>query len=225
MLILVPLAGCSTHRAIRLRNKSLKEWGAYQWSKDKEHSAVNKTWTIYSRKVKGSKFKEFKITGKVMASPKKAVMAFQEEIVNNKSYPYKNEGSFKILSSSKDSLIVYSVHPMPFPFRDRSICKRVQISSDSESGIKKIQWTEDWVSNTEDTKGTVHMNRANGFWMFEPGGKSQSIATYVVHAEPGGNIPAWLFNSTIEKGLVKKLKRMEMIIQKMEQAALCNNDW
>ncbi len=140
-MTLVSAIGCSTNRAIRLRNKDLKEWGIYQWSKDKKNSDTITGWTIYSRKVKGSKFKEFKITGKISVTSPEVIRRLLEKSETSKS---------------------------------------------------------------------------PGSWKFEPFGNQSSKAIYIVYADSGRKISPRLANANTRKGLVKKLRSIEMIIQKLK---------
>lgn len=51
-------------------------------------------------------------------------------------------------------------------------------------------------------EGVVRVKKSDGSWLFEPldGGKRTRI-TYRILTEPGGNVPAWMFNRTSVRGL------------------------
>lgn len=216
-MLFILFTGCSTQRANRLRNKSMKEWASYQWEENEKLANLDRGWHVYSRKVKDSKFKEFKIEGLINVSPSKAITTLREKTENSKLYLDEKEGFVDVLNSAPKELLVYSVYHMPFPFKDRSMCERFTVSIDSISGVHKISWMEDWTAYTGSTTGTIKMPIARGFWLFEPTGEGTSKASYCVHAEPGGHIPAWMVNATVGKGLSKEFESLEDIAANFSQ--------
>ncbi|WP_323756129.1 hypothetical protein [Roseivirga sp.] len=74
-------ASCSTHHAVRLRNKNIKESSAFQWKEIKtSRDSEDEKWTIYSRNIKGTNFSEYKIEGEIKASSKACIAAFKQDI-------------------------------------------------------------------------------------------------------------------------------------------------
>ena len=66
------------------RDQSIKEWERYEWktlAEDNESNPVS--WVAYARKVRNSKFKEFKIVGEINVPPEKAIRILSE---NNEIY-------------------------------------------------------------------------------------------------------------------------------------------
>lgn len=174
-------------------------------------------WTIYSRKKAGSKFKEFKIIGNINVTPEKAIMALREKTENSEKYIKEKAGYIKILSSSEAEVLVYSVFNMPFPLKDRAMCERFLFFKNEETGVHKITWQEDWQAAPPVKKNLVRMPVARGSWEFVPIGTDKSSATYIVHADPGGNIPAWMVNTTVSKGLPDELKAIEEIARQVSK--------
>jgi len=207
---------CSAYRAERLKNKSYREWKAYQWNQEKEYEENGLIWTSYSKKIEGSNFKEFKIIGEINVSPATAVVVLREKTENSQNYLEKDEGYIEVLSSNEREAVIYSVYNMPFPFKDRAMCERFSFSVEEKSGIHKISWVEDWTMVPQKKEKVINMPIARGSWEFAPIGKNRSIATYIVHADPGGSIPAWMANSTVGKGLSKELKNIEAIAQTLK---------
>lgn len=216
MLFMAILSSCSTHRAKRLRNKSIKEWKSYEWKQDQKNTDGNKGWTVYSRKVKDSKFKEFKIEGEICVSPSKSIESLREKTENSQKYVDEKEGFINVLSSTQNETVIYSVYNLPFPFRAREMCERFLFTENKETGVLKISWKEDWAVAPPKTRGMVRMPIVRGSWEFKPIDTDKSMATYIVHAEPGGMISAWMANSTVGKGLAKELKSIEEIAYTLE---------
>ncbi|MGB6153036.1 MAG: START domain-containing protein [Pricia sp.] len=209
----VTLLGCS---ATQQRNKSIKEWEAYHWKRIAESAKnIPGNWISYSKNIKDSKFKAFKIKGTVRATPKEAVEALRYRIENWTAFYSEKEVYFEVLESDSTELLVYSIFKLPFPFRDRSMCEKFTIKEDSASGIHEISWHQEW-QKAPPEKGIIRMPVARGSWTFEPIDSSQSIATYEVYTDPGGSLPAWMYNSTVQKGLPKELNDIEQIAKELQ---------
>ena len=196
---------CSAQRATRLKNRSYREWKAYQWQIEGQKDENGQRWTSYSRKVEGSKFKEFKIVGEMSITPALAVKALRARTEDSTTYLDEDEGFIEVLSNSKEEALVYSVYNMPFPFKDRAMCERFVFSHDKESGTHKISWKEDWEHAPKRNDNAIKMPVARGSWEFIPINENLTKATYIVHADPGGSIPAWLVNLSVANGLYKEL--------------------
>ncbi len=163
-------SSCSTHRAIRLRNKSIKEWSAYQLEEVKKSSEGEaEKWAIYSRKIKGTNFSEYRIEGNITAAPKTCLAAFKQDIRNqaadlgNEKYP-----TYEIVSESDDSLLTYIVHHEPFPFKDTEMSIMYVFSKD-EAGTTGVTWHEAW--DESQIQPSMKLNRVETFrgsWSFAP---------------------------------------------------------
>lgn len=186
-------SSCSTHRAIRLRNKSIKEWSAYQLEEVKKSpEGKGEKWTIYSRKIKGTNFSEYKIEGDIEASPKACVAAFKQDILNhsadlkNKKYP-----TYEIASDSKDSLLTYVIHNEPFPLKDTEMSVRYVFSNDKD-GSTGVTWHEAWAeSQVQPSKKLNRVETFRGSWSFAPTSGNSCRAANSVQFDPKG-MPLWL---------------------------------
>lgn len=210
LLILALIQACTSGR-----NKSIKKWEAYEWQELSAKEGL--FYKIHTRKVKESPFKEFKIKGVVRATPKEAVEALRYRIEHWKEFYTEDEAYFEVLESDSSKLLVYSVFKLPFPFRDRSMCERFIIEDDTVSGTTKISWGQEW-EKAPSEKNIIRMPVATGSWTFEPHNGDSSMATYQVYTEPGGMLPGWMYNSTVQRGLPKELDAVESISGKLRKA-------
>lgn len=200
-------SSCSTHRAIRLRNKSIKEWSAYQFEEIKKSpDSEGEKWTIYSRKIKGTNFSEFKIEGNIEASPKTCVVIFRQDIQNqaadlkNKKYP-----TYDIVSESKDSLLTYVIHNEPFPLKDTEMSVRYIFFND-EDGSAGVTWHEAWnESQVQLSKKFSRVKTFRGSWSFTPVSSNSCYASNSVQFDPKG-IPLWLVKPMVIKFLKNGLE-------------------
>ena len=199
-------------------SSSITVFDAHGWKLLQHATEDPANWKVYSRKVKGSSFKAYKISGKIDVRPSEAVAALRYKTENSKVFLSEKEGFIKVLENTPDELLAYSVYCLPFPFRDRAMCERFMFSSDSTSGMYSISWVEDWQSAPPAEKGVVRMPIARGSWTFEPLGADSSIATYLVYTEPGGTLPAWMVNQTVKKGMEKALHEVASLANHLKQA-------
>lgn len=182
------------------------------WKTEKQDGSTNPPgWTTFSRKKAGSKFKEFKITGIINVTPKKAISVLREKTENSEKYISEKDGFIQVLEKTEDMMLVYSVYNLPFPFKGREMCERFLFFENKETGAQRISWQEEWQAAPPQEKDLIRMPVARGSWEFEPAGSGRSLATYIVHAEPGGKIPAWMVNATVSKGLPAELKSIEEV--------------
>jgi len=200
-------SSCSTNRAIRLRNKSIKEWSAYRLEAiKKSRASEDEKWTIYSRKIKGTNFLEFKIEGDIEALPKACLAAFRQDILNqaadfkNKKYP-----TYEIVSESKDSLLTYVIHNEPFPLKDTEMSVRYLFCND-EDGSTGVRWHEAWdESQVQPSKKLNRVETFRGSWSFAPISGNSSQAANSVQFDPKG-MPMWLVKPMVIKFLKNGLK-------------------
>lgn len=201
------LSSCSTHRAIRLRNKSLKEWDAFQLEEIKKSTdSEGEKWTIYSRKIKGTNLSEYKIEGTIEASPKACVAAFRKDIMNqaadlqNKKYP-----TYEIVRESKDSLSTYVIHNEPFPLKDTEMSVSY-IFFDGEDQNAEVKWNEAWnESQVPLSKKLKRVETFRGSWSFTPTSDNSCKAANSVQFDPKG-MPTWLVKPMVVKFLKNGLE-------------------
>ena len=74
-----------------------------------------------------------------------------------------------------------------------------------------------------EVSGVVRMTRADGYWKFREMGNGRVEVTLQIHAEPGGNIPGWLANTSVTStpietllSLAKEVKNPRYHNQKFE---------
>jgi hypothetical protein len=206
------LSSCSTQRAIRLRNKSIKEWSAYQWGEVKKSSDNDaKEWSVYSRKVKGTTSLEYKIEGNINSTPEACLAAFKQDLHQQadgsmeKKYPI-----YDIKEESEKGLLTYVVHNEPFIFKDTEMSVRY-LFFNQEDGSTEVKWREAW----EDCpiQASKKLNRIESFrgsWNFTPLVNNSSQGVKTVQFDPK-KMPRWLFEPMVLKFLKDGLKEIAEI--------------
>lgn len=201
------LSSCNAHRAIRHKDKSVKESSVYQLQVVKESSEDEaKKWTIYSRKIKGTNFFEYQIEGEIVASPSVCLVFFRQDMLsqaadlNNKKYPIYN-----VVSASQDSLLTYVIHHEPFPFKNTEMSIRYIFHDTAADGAGVI-WHEAWdETQIPLTKNLKRVETFRGSWSFISSSVNACQATNGVQFDPK-KMPRWLFEPMIIKFLKEGLE-------------------
>lgn len=164
------------------------------------------SWIIYTRKIIGISFLEYKIEGNIESSPKACISSFKEEIHNqandtsNKKYP-----TYEIRDESIDSLLTYVIHNEPFPFKSTEMSVRYVFFSD-ENGMTGVRWREAWEdSPNSSSKKLKRIETFRGGWNFDLISNNQTKAVNNVQFDPK-KMPRWLFEPMVFNFLKKGLE-------------------
>lgn len=207
------LIAFSYQSCVSPRDRSIREWEKYEWKIVKADKSEEPTWIIYSRKVTGTDFIEYKIEGDIAATPQACISSFRQGIhhqardSNNKKYP-----TYEIVDESEDSLLTYVVHQEPFPFRNREMSIRYLFSQDNASSTKKVTWREAWEveSVPPPSKKLSRVQTFRGSWHFSPLASNQTQAVNTVQFDPK-KMPRWLVKKTVVKLLMEELERIRVM--------------
>ncbi|MEM8969678.1 MAG: hypothetical protein AAGE93_24885, partial [Bacteroidota bacterium] len=105
------LMALSYQSCVSPRDRSIREWEKYEWKVVKADKNEEPSWTIYTRKLAGTNFIEYKIEGDIQSSPRACLSSFRQDIYhqandsNNKKYP-----TYEIVDESQDNLLTYVIH-------------------------------------------------------------------------------------------------------------------
>lgn len=150
--------------------------------------------SVMSRTTPGSPVAEVKATVLVDA-PAEAVWRVIRDYPNyTKIMPYTAES--RVLASEQDGkvMVVYCLISAPLVDK-RDFIIRIQDESDWKDGqgYMKATWTAAQHEAQPERPGIVRVKLDTGSWLLEPreGGK-KTFATYYLHTDPGGSLPAWV---------------------------------
>lgn len=171
---------------------------------------------IYRRPLAGSRFAALLARVEFRAEP--------EEVFVTLSY-YENFSGFipgvevsRVLKRQGQDLWVYQRLGFPRPVADRHYVIRIHNDpGESEPGIFRIEWNLDSSESAAlRPRGTVVPGDFSGRWRLVPDQKAGTTrAVYEIHVDPGGRLPAWLFQRVAE-GYVFQV--MEAVRRRVEAA-------
>lgn len=201
LLILFNFQSCASSKESGIKTKSTEEWTIAKTDKGEDSS-----WVIYTRKIHGTNFLEYKIEGDVKSTSKACISSFKEDIhkqaidLKNKKYP-----TYEIVEESRDSLLTYVIHNEPFPLKNTEM-SIMYIFYNNKDGSTGVTWHEAWdESQVQLTKKLNRVEIFRGSWSFIPTSDNSCQAANSVQFDPKG-MPLWLVNPMVMKFLKNGLK-------------------
>jgi hypothetical protein len=153
---------------------------------------------VYTRPHAGTTIKEIRVVNTVKTS----LSAFTAFLIDTKNYPswiYSCKEARTLKTVSPLEIFQYNVTSVPIPFHNRDLIVELSISQDPKT---KIITTES-ISKPDFMPTIDGMERIKEYYShykvtpLDSGFVKIEMEMFV---EPGGNIPNWLINVTIEKG-------------------------
>ncbi len=150
---------------------------------------------VYTELPRGSDFKAFYAVTHVQATLRQLV-AMQLHLASQPDWIQDCEKSELVKRVSDREFYVYYVTHAPWPVDDRDYVLHSVIDQDPASLAVTVHFQG--VDNMlGPTKNCVRAAEVKGFWRFTPEPGKQVKVEYQVHADPSGNVPAWLANSFV----------------------------
>jgi hypothetical protein len=173
------------------------------WKLRREESGVK----IYTRNIQGSPFEEFKGT---VTIPNASLTGVLDVIMDVKNYPvnFPNCGSAKVLEQKgKYNDIHYITIKAPWPVTDRDAIYEATttFSQDGKHAQVKLSPRGDY---EQENKNYIRVHNGSGFWTLDEIKPGMVQVVYQFHADPAGEIPAWIANSVI---VINPLKTLESL--------------
>ncbi len=172
---------------------------AQSWTFVKEKDGI----TVYTRLESNNSWKSFKGDVTFKASFEKVNSMLGN--VKNIDWWDKAIKDVKVLGQEENKFIqYYLVYSLPWPFKDRDLVTETIISVDAITGVRT--YVAKPLSNKVPEKPNVV--RIKDFWQtwtVEPLKEGYVHVTLKGSVNPGGSIPAWLFNMVITETPLKML--------------------
>lgn len=173
--------------------------------KDKENIQV------YVKKVEGFNMKAYKGVTELETSLNSLVALLMDVPGFMNWMPKAKE--VKVLKKKGEAEIIYYVlTEAPWPVNDRDGIYTFKAQRDLETGGVLIQ-TGCHPEDIPERAGVVRIKYSKGFWKLIPLNNGRIRVIYQNHSEPGGNIPAWLTNSSVVEVPFSTLQKIKEQIQ------------
>ncbi len=115
---------------------------------------------------------------------------------------------------SEEDLLVYNVTRAPWPVSNRDVVVRSRGGVDVKSGKVSIIFSAVKDSPVPERSGVVRMTDLLGQWHLKKTGDDKTEVTYIMRANPAGNIPASIANMTSKAIPFRTLTKMKEMVKK-----------
>ena len=175
-----------------------------EWKKVLEEDGVE----IFLAEVPDSKFKAFRSRGIVKGNIEKYLALFRE-VGEMKKWSPKIIDKVVLKEVSDIEAITYQIDDIPWPVQDRDLILSNKLYLDKEEKCLKVL-----LHSVEDPSRPPNNDyiRAQVDWAvfsIRPQTKDTTYIDFMIHADPKGNIPAWVVNQIQRKWPYKFLKNSE----------------
>ena len=174
------------------------------WKLEKNSKGIE----VYTRKLEGKDFKEFKATTLVSCSMSSLVDLLEKV----EEYPewQANVASGKLLKrlNPKERFIHYTTD-LPWPFDDRDIivyCKKTVYKNGAVKYYMEAR--PDYMKEDEDY---IRIRDGKGYWKFVPKENGQIKVIYHFYGDPAGSLPSSIVNLFIVDGPYETMENLQKI--------------
>jgi hypothetical protein len=121
--------------------------------------------------------------------------------------------SIKVMEFQREKYIrYYLIYDVPWPLYDRDLCVEAFISNDPLTG-RRIIYTKALLDVVPENPDMVRMTDYWQRWTAEPANDGTVHLILEGYADPGGYIPAWLYNMVITDTPINVIKKVRDRIQ------------
>jgi hypothetical protein len=153
---------------------------------------------VFTQDAEDGAFVRYQVRGIIEATPEVLRKSVRSIAADPDNAPDGQTRS--IIESTPAAFVIHTRIALPL-LADRDIISRGKGSADANSGVHRIEWRAVDDERAPVAPGVVRVQKAAGFWEFEPLADGTSRVTYETYLDLGGSIPMWLVN-TIMKGMV-----------------------
>ena len=169
---------------------------------------------VYTRTFEDSKFKAIKVELTLQTTLSRLV-AVLLDVKTAPDWVYATKSAVLLRQVSPSELIYYSEVKLPWPMSNRDFIARLVTTQDPHTHIVTIlgPTMNDYVPEKKDI---VRVRRSEGKWVLTPVGRDHIRVEYTLRTDPGGDIPAWLFNLFVTKGPLESFEHLKSQLDKPE---------
>lgn len=180
---------------------------AQSWNFIKEKDGIR----IYTRTPENSNFKCFK--GETVYNTTMDKINNYIGNVENINWWDKNLREIKVLSSERDKeMKYYLIYDVPWPLSDRDLCVEAKITTDPLTG-ERVVFAKPLLDVVPEKEGIVRIRNYWQKWTLKPMGNNKVQAVLEGFVDPGGSVPAWLYNMVIVDTPLKVMRGIKSLVE------------
>ena len=182
--------------------------GQKDWSLKSDKDGIS----IFTKDLTDSKFKAIRVECELSATLTQLVAVLMD-VKTATDWVYATKSCVLLKQVSPAELYYYSEISVPWPASNRDFIARLMATQDPRTKVVTI-WGPTYPDYLPVKKDIVRVSQSEGRWVLTPVGKNRVKVEYTLHADPGGNIPAWLVNMFATKGPYESFRNLKEQLKK-----------
>lgn len=183
-------------------------FGQEGWELRTENDGIK----VYTKIFPDSKFKAIRVDMDLRATLSQ-IVALLMDVNEGTQWVYATKSAVLLKQISPNELVYYSEVRLPWPLANRDFIAQLKATQDTKTKIVTIDGpvVPDYVPVKD---GIVRVTRSMGKWIITPVGPRHVKLVYTLRMDPGGDLPAWLFNLFVTKGPTESFKKLQAELKK-----------
>ncbi len=172
--------------------------------------------SVYTKVFPDSKFKAIKVELTLDATLSQLV-AVVLDVNTGADWVYATKSSVLLKRVSANEVIYYSEVKLPWPIHNRDFIAQLTAVQDPATRVVTIfgPVVPDYIPVKKDI---VRVSKSEGKWVITPIAKGRIKVEYTIRLDPGGDLPAWLFNLFVTKGPAESFENLKLQLKKPQYA-------
>jgi len=169
---------------------------------------------VYTRTFPESKYKAIKVE-LILQTTLTRLVAVLLDVKTAPDWVYATKSAVLLRQPSPSEVIYYSEVRLPWPMSNRDFIAHLITTQDPHTHVVTIlgPTMNDYVPVKKDI---VRVRSSEGKWILTPVAKNSIRVEYTLRTDPGGDIPAWLFNLFVTKGPLESFQNLKTQLNKSE---------
>ena len=183
-------------------------YGQADWELKTEKEGIK----VYTKTFPDTKFKAIRVDLDLEASLSQ-IVALLMDVNAGAEWVYATKTSVLLKQISPSEVVYYSEVKLPWPMSNRDFIAQLKATQDAKTKVVTIDGpvVPDFVPAKE---GIVRVKKSVGKWVITPVGQHHIKILYTLRLDPGGDLPAWLFNLFVTKGPTESFKNLQEQLKK-----------
>jgi hypothetical protein len=167
---------------------------------------------VYTRTYPDSKYKAIKVE-LILETTLSRLVTVLLDVKTAPEWVYATKSAVLLRQVSPSELIYYSEVKLPWPMSNRDFIAHLITTQDPHSHVVTIfgPTMNDFIPEKKDI---VRVRRSEGKWTLTPVTRDHIRVEYTLRTDPGGDIPAWLFNLFVTKGPLESFEHLKTQLNK-----------
>ncbi len=182
---------------------------ASEWRLVKEQEGIQ----VYTRKMEDSPIAQSRATV-TLETELPALLAVITDGDNQQRWVDSVDESRTIRRIDATKAYVYTVSKAPWPVSDRDAVVLTEVVRDPASPVVEIR-SHAAPDLLPEEKGHIRVRMVDSRWRLTPLADNRVEVSYLLHSDPGGQIPAWLINSMVVDQPFNTLRNLRDILEEL----------